>query len=128
MKRMLVVAMMVILATSAMALAGDEAKKEKAAPVTLTGEVLDLYCYMGHPESATGADHAKCPPACMGKGLPIGFLTADGTIYLIIGKDHESANAAVTEWVGKQSMLTGYVKEQKGMKAIELVSIAAAKS
>ena len=128
MKRMLVVAMTVILATSAIALAGDEAKKEKAAPVTLTGEVLDLYCYMGHPESATGADHAKCASACIGKGLPIGFLTADGTIYLIIGKDHESANAAVTEWVGKQSTLTGYVKEQKGMKAIELVSIAAAKS
>jgi len=128
MKRMLVVAMTVILATSAIALAGDEAKKEKAAPVTLTGEVLDLYCYMGHPETATGADHAKCASACIGKGLPIGFLTADGTIYLIIGKDHESANAAVTEWVGKQSTLTGYVKEQKGMKAIELVSIAAAKS
>jgi len=120
--------MTVILATSAIALAGDEAKKDKAAPVTMTGEVLDLYCYMGHPESATGAEHAKCASACIGKGLPIGFLTADGTIYLIIGKDHESASAAVTEWVGKQSTLTGYVKEQKGMKAVELVSIAAAKS
>lgn len=128
MKRMLVIAMTVILATSAMALAGDEAKKEKAAPVTLTGEVLDLYCYMGHPESATGADHAKCGQQCIEKGLPIGFLTADGTIYLIIGKDHESASATVATFVGKQSTLTGYVKEQKGMKAIELVSITAAKS
>ena len=94
----------------------------------MTGEVLDLYCYMQHPESATGADHAKCGSACAAKGLPIGFLTADGTLYLIIGKDHESANATVAEWVGKQSALTGYVTEQKGMKAIELVSIAAAKS
>lgn len=128
MRRMLVVAMTVVLATSAIALAGDEAKKEKAAPVTMTGEVLDLYCYMEHPESATGAEHAKCAASCIGKGLPIGFLTADGTIYLIIGKDHESASAAVAEWTGKQATLTGYVKEQKGMKAIELVSIAAAKS
>lgn len=128
MKRMLVLAMTVVLATSAIALAGDDAKKEKAAPVTLTGEVLDLYCYMGHPESATGAEHAKCASACIGKGLPIGFLTADGTLYLITGKDHAPATADVTAWVGKQSTLTGYVSEQKGMKAIELVSIAAAKS
>jgi hypothetical protein len=83
---------------------------------------------MGHPESATGADHAKCAQACVSKGLPIGFLTADGTIYLIIGKDHESASTAVAEWIGKQSTITGHVKEQKGMKAIELVSIGAAKS
>ena len=97
MKRMLFVLMAVVLATSAIALAGDDAaKKEKAAPTTLTGEVLDLYCYMGHPESATGTEHAKCATACISKGLPIGFLTADGTIYLIIGKDHASASTDVT--------------------------------
>lgn len=127
MKRMMFVAMAIVLATSAFALAGD-AKKEKAAPTTMTGEVLDLYCYMQHPESATGAEHAKCAQSCISKGLPIGFLTADGTIYLIIGKDHEPATAAVAEWVGKQSTITGHVKEMKGMKSVELVSIAAAKS
>jgi hypothetical protein len=129
MKRMLFVLMAVVLATSAIALAGDEAaKKEKAAPTTLTGEVLDLYCYMGHPESATGTEHAKCATACISKGLPIGFLTADGTIYLIIGKDHASASTDVAAFVGKKSTITGHVTEQKGMKAIELVSIADVKS
>jgi hypothetical protein len=128
MKRMMFVAMAIVLATTAFALAGDDAKKEKAAPTTLTGEVLDLYCYMSHPETATGAEHAKCAQACVTKGLPIGFLTADGTIYLIIGKDHASASTVVAEWVGKQSTITGHVKEQKGMKSIELVSIAAVKS
>lgn len=128
MKRMMFVAMAIVLATSAFALAGDDAKKEKTAPTTMTGEVLDLYCYMQHPESATGAEHAKCAQSCISKGLPIGFLTADGTIYLIIGKDHEPATKAVAEWVGKQSTITGHVIEQKGMKSIELVSIAAAKS
>lgn len=128
MKRTMFVAMAIVLATSAFALAGDDAKKEKAAPTTMTGEVLDLYCYMQHPESATGAEHAKCAQSCISKGLPIGFLTADGTIYLIIGKDHAPATTAVAEWIGKQSTITGHVKEQKGMKSIELVSIAAVKS
>ncbi len=128
MKKLLFVAMAIVLATSAVVLAGDDAKKEKAAPTTLTGEVLDLYCYVSHPESATGAEHAKCAQACVSKGLPIGYLTADGTIYLIIGKDHESASTAVADWIGKKSTITGHVKEQKGMKAIELVSIGEAKS
>jgi hypothetical protein len=127
MKRTLFIAFAVVLATGAVALAGDEAKKAKPAPVTLTGEVLDLYCYMEHPESATGSEHAKCAKGCISKGLPIGFLAADGTIYVIIGKDHESAATTVADWVGKQSTITGHVKEQKGMKAIELVSIGEAK-
>ena len=128
MKRMLIVAMAVILATSAFALAGDDAKKAKAAPTSMTGEVVDLYCYMQHPESASGAEHAKCAKSCISKGLPIGFLAADGTVYLITGKDHESASTLVADWVGKKSTITGHVSEAKGMKAIELVSIGEAKS
>ena len=129
MKRILLVATAVALLSASVALASDEAaKKAKAEPVTMTGEVLDLYCYMQHPESATGAEHAKCAKGCISKGLPIGFLASDGTMYVIIGKDHESASTAVADYVGKKSTLTGIVKEQKGMKAIELVSIADAKS
>lgn len=128
MKRILFIAMAVVLATTALALAGDEAKKAKAEPTTLTGEVVDLYCYMEHPENAAGAEHAKCAKACISKGLPIGFLTADGTVYLITGQNHASASTAVAEWVGKKSTITGHVREAKGMKAIELVSIGEAKS
>ncbi len=131
MKRILVVLMALMISSAAVALAGDDAakaKEAKAAPTTLTGEVVDLYCYMQHPESAVGADHAKCATACIGKGMPIGFLTSDGTLYVITGKDHEPANTVVTEWIGKKSMVTGHVNEAKGMKSIELVSIGAAKS
>jgi hypothetical protein len=128
MKRSLWLVLALTLVVAALASAGEEAKKEKAAAVTLTGEVLDLYCYMEHPESATGADHAKCAKGCISKGLPIGFLAADGTIYLIIGKDHESASTLVADWVGKKSTISGFVKEQKGLKAIELQSIGEAKS
>ncbi|MCK5617912.1 MAG: hypothetical protein KAJ17_00855, partial [Candidatus Krumholzibacteria bacterium] len=58
--------------------------------VTLQGEVLDLYCFMKHPDNGQGAGHAKCAQNCIRKGLPIGFLS-DGEVYLIIGQEHESA-------------------------------------
>lgn len=129
MKRVLFVLMALMIASAAVALADDMAKaKDKAAPTALTGEVVDLYCYMQHPESAVGADHAKCAKACISKGLPIGFLTSDGTLYVITGKDHAPAATDVADWIGKKSTVMGHVTEAKGLKSIELVSIGEAKS
>jgi hypothetical protein len=126
MKRILILVVGAVFLAGAVAFA-DEPKKEEAKAVTLTGEVLDLYCYMEHPENATGAEHMKCAQSCIKKGMPVGFLSADGTVYLIIGKDHQPVNATLADWAGKKSAITGVVKENKSMKAIELVSIAEAK-
>jgi hypothetical protein len=90
--------------------------------VTLVGEVLDLYCYMNHPAEGQGADHAKCAKNCIRKGLPIGFL-ADGKVYLIIGKEHESAADLVVDFAGGQARLTGILIEHDGVKAIEIATI-----
>jgi len=129
MKRILALALVAMMAMSAVAAAQEaakeEAKKEEAKPVTMTGEILDLYCYMDH--KATGPDHAKCATSCITKGLPAGFISADGVVYLLIGKDHEPVNAMVAAFAGKKSTITGTVKEQGGIKAIELMTIADAK-
>jgi hypothetical protein len=101
----------------------SEMKKEMAeGDVTLKGEVLDLYCYMKHPDSGQGAEHAKCAKSCIRKGLPIGFL-ADGEVYLIIGKEHESAKDMVVDFAGSQSVLKGTLVTHHGVKAIEIASI-----
>lgn len=98
-------------------------KKEQAeGEVTLKGEVLDLYCYMKHPDSGQGAEHAKCAKSCILKGLPIGFL-ADGEVYLIIGKEHESAKDMVVDYAGSQAVLKGTLVNHHGIKAIEIASI-----
>jgi hypothetical protein len=135
MKKILVLTTALVFALGAVAFAGDEVKKDAKASakdtaqdVTLTGEVLDMYCYMQHPTTAVGTDHLKCAQSCISKGLPVGFLASDGTVYLVIGKDHEPANAMAAEWAGKQSTITGTVMDQKGIKAIELKTIGAAKS
>ncbi|HEX5132163.1 MAG TPA: hypothetical protein VFX92_06735 [Candidatus Krumholzibacteria bacterium] len=145
MKRILLLTTSLMLVIAAFAYAGDQ-KTEKTdkdtkatqanmgeghhdgSTVTLTGEVLDMYCYMSHPESATGEEHAKCANSCLAKGLPIGFLTADGTVYMIVGSDHTPANDMVKDWVGKQSTITGKLMQHKGMKAIDIASISAPKS
>ncbi len=134
MKRILGLTIALVFALGAIAYAGDEMKKETKSTkemskdVTLTGEVLDMYCYMEHPASAVGPDHMKCAQSCINKGMPVGFLASDGTVYMIIGKDHEPVNAMVADWAGKKSTITGTVMENKGIKAIELKTIGEVKS
>jgi hypothetical protein len=90
--------------------------------VTLEGEVLDLYCFMNHPETAQGMDHAKCASSCIKKGLPIGFMS-NGEVYLIVGKDHESAADMVAGLAGQKSRIKGTLLMHNGVKAIDIESI-----
>jgi hypothetical protein len=140
MKRILVVAMIMVMGVVSIAAAQCTPTAKAATPAgtpaakpamaaakttTLTGEVVDLSCYMGH--GAMGADHAKCAMSCITKGQPVGFLTTDGQLYVVLGQNHETANKQVVDFAGKKSTITGTVKEDKGLKAIELASIAEAK-
>jgi len=114
----------VLLLTGAVAAWAGEEHDMKGKKVTLTGEVLDMYCFMNHPDTGMGTEHAKCAKSCINKGLPIGFLS-DGVVYLIIGKDHQPAGEMVVEFAGTQSELTGMLVEHHGVKAIEIASIKA---
>jgi hypothetical protein len=53
-----------------------------AAKTTLTGELVDLRCYLEDGEK--GADHAQCATLCAKDGIPVGLLTADGKVYVLV--------------------------------------------
>ena len=126
MKRIILPALLAVFSSAAFAHEGHEHGKSPAKPVTLTGEVVDLTCYLQHPETATGADHAKCAKSCIKQGNPIGFLADNGTVYILIGDDHEPVAAKVVEHAGARSTITGVVVEHHGVKGIELATITAA--
>ena len=60
---------------------------------SLTGEIVDLACYMGHgnPEKMRGPSHRKCADMCLKKGMPIGLVTDDKQVYLML-EDHDNPN------------------------------------
>lgn len=72
-------------------LAADEAhqhrhgKKDAAKAAAMTGEVVDLACYMAH--EGKGKKHAKCAKDCLLGGAPAGLLLQDGTVLLLV-EDH----------------------------------------
>ena len=127
MKRLVALTMSILFASGAVALAqqGHHHEKEGTKPVAMTGEILDLTCFMLHPDDAVGMEHAKCAKMCINKGLPVGFRTDDGTIYLVVGTGHDSIAATVADLAGKKSTITGTVIDHDGVKAIAMVSIVA---
>lgn len=102
---------------------GHAHEGEAAKEATLVGEVLDLTCFMQHPDDAVGMDHAKCARACINKGLPVGFLAEDGTVYLVIGTGHDPVAPMVADVTGKQVTIKGTVVSHHGVKAIQLAAV-----
>ena len=84
---------------------------------TVSGELLDMSCYMMH--EGKGKKHAKCAAACVAGGAPVGLLTKDGKVYLVVG-DHENEKPYVETkaLVGGDAKLTGTVYTRGGLTAI----------
>jgi hypothetical protein len=99
-----------------------QAQQDKApAKVTVTGEVLDMACYLDH--GAHGAKHAACAAKCIRSGLPVGIKSeADGQVYLLIGQ-HEPLNDKLADYAGKTITVTGKLAERDGLKLIENAEI-----
>ena len=90
---------------------------------SLTGEVLDLACFLQHPADGQGPDHASCAQQCIRKGLAAGLKTDDGTVYLLVGKGHDSIVDAVAPRGGKRATVTGHKATQGGLDAFIVTAI-----
>jgi hypothetical protein len=102
------------LALPALSLAADD--KPAAETQTIKGEVVDLMCYLDH--GAKGEKHKGCAKKCIDNGGPVGLLTADNQLYLVIG-DHQPMNKELADKAAQTVTLKGKVVERNGMKMIE---------
>ena len=91
-----------------------------AGEVTVTGEVLDMACYMDH--GAHGEGHAGCAKKCITSGLPVGIKTAEGKTYLLIG-DHKPANDQLADLAAKTITVKGKLVERDGISMLENIEI-----
>lgn len=96
----------------------DTAKSE--GQVTVTGEVLDMACYLDH--GASGAKHADCAAKCISSGLPVGLKGSDGKTYLLIG-EHMPANDELAKHAAKTITVRGKFVERDGINLLENIEI-----
>lgn len=102
------------LALPALSLRADE--QPAAQTQTIKGEVVDLMCYLDH--GAKGEKHKGCAKKCIANGGPVGLLTADNQLYLVIG-DHQPINKELADKAAQTVTLKGKVVERNGVKMIE---------
>jgi len=88
-----------------------------AQEILVTGEVLDMTCYIAL--NLSGPDHAECARVCIRSGEPAGIKTKDGKVYLLTGEPGQSINAKLAEYAaqvvtikGKQTVRDGFAQLQ----------------
>ena len=102
---------------------GDEHShkaEKKSNEVTVTGEILDLACYLDH--GARGEGHAKCAAKCIKSGLPVGIKAENGKTYLLIG-EHKAINKTLAAHAAKTITIRGKLVGRDGIHMIENVEI-----
>jgi len=99
---------------------------KKADPKTVTGEILDMKCYMTSGERGDG--HKDCAAMCLKGGAPMGILADDGKVYLLIeGKNGSAAFEEAKKHAGETITVTGTLSEKNGVQALIITEVKAKK-
>jgi type 1 fimbria pilin len=105
------------------------AQAQKAAPagdeMTLTGQVVDVNCYVSM--GASGAGHKQCAAGCAKKGVALAILGSDGTLYMpVSSKPGDPQNARLEPFAEGKVKITGTHRMSSGLHTIEIKTIEAA--
>ena len=104
----------------AMAHEGEAHEGHPGAVQKITGEVVDLACYLG--DGDRGAKHQQCAQKCIESGLPVGIKTASA-LYLVIGSEHGPANKDLAPLAAKTVTAEGTVSERDGVHLLALKKV-----
>ena len=95
-------------------------KLDAAAEKTVTGEIVDMMCYVDH--NAVGEKHGQsCGAKCIKSGGPVGILE-NGKAYLVVG-EHKPMNDQLADSCGKTITLKGKLAERGGIAMLENAEI-----
>ncbi len=96
--------------------------------VTMTGEMIDTWCYvsqiMGSSAAVTGTAHHVCAVWCAAGGIPVGLLNKeDNKVYMVLsfeGDDTSVANDKVLDLQSRELTITGTVFELDGLNYVNI--------
>jgi len=92
-----------------------------AQEIVVTGEVLDMTCYIA--SNLSGPEHAECARVCIRRGLPAGIKTKNGKVYLLTGKPGDSINAQLAEYAAQIVTIRGKETARDGFAHLQVEEI-----
>jgi hypothetical protein len=99
----------VVCTLAATALVAQEPVINRSAPMTLTGEVVEISCYKQKGVAlATGAAHVACARTCVRtKGTALGILTDGDGLFRLWGAMARDGYAKLLPFVGQAVEIAG---------------------
>lgn len=100
--------------------------------VEVRGEIIDTWCYfsgvMGGPEAVVGSSHHVCAMWCAAGGIPVGLLTEEGEVYMILklaGEEKVTGGDTVLDLQSDVIRADGLLYERDGIKYLVVESVLA---
>jgi hypothetical protein len=101
--------------TSTTVEAAVDHKPQTGRPITRVGEIIDVSCYAQLGKH--GEAHRSCGQKCAQNGQPVGLLTQDGTIYLLMPEEHHPRRDGGVDGKASASEHMGHIVEVNGTEA-----------
>jgi hypothetical protein len=95
--------------------AGVDSKPQPGHPITRVGEIVDFSCYLQLGKH--GEKHRSCGQKCVQNGQPIGLLTRDGALYMLMPEEHDPRRDGGVDAKASASDHMGHIVEVNGTEA-----------
>ena len=98
-----------------------------AKRVTVTGEIIDTWCYVTEIMYAEGTAHHQCAVWCAVGGIPVSILGEDGNVYVVLKIEDEESNVANPRIVDIQThkvTADGDLYERDGVRYLIVTQVA----
>ena len=94
--------------------------------VTVTGEVIDPWCYLSEIMWATGSAHHQCAIWCARGGIPVGILGDDEQVYIVLMVENDAdviGNHGILRMQTNEVVVEGdlYVRDSINYLAIDTI-------
>jgi len=70
------------------------AKSATPERISVTGEIIDSWCYLTEIMYPEGSAHHECALWCAAGGIPVGLRAEDGTVYIILKVADDATSVA----------------------------------
>ena len=95
--------------------AGVDNKPQPGHPISVVGEIVDFSCYIQLGKH--GDKHRSCGQKCVANGQPIGLLTRDGGLYMLMPEEHDPRRDGGVDAKASASDHMGHIVEVNGTEA-----------
>ena len=95
--------------------ASVDGKPNPGAVKTVVGEIVDFSCYL--QVGKHGDKHRSCGQKCVQNGQPIGLLTREGALYMLMPEEHDPRRDGGVDAKASASDHMGHIVEVNGTEA-----------